>query len=120
MANIQQTERAFAPRPEAEYPRGSQALDASQSAVLDLSIDVSAAVIGAPGSGKTLTLVELVADRVLNLGFSTDEVLVLAPNRDLTLFPKYIQRRGIQLGATGRYLGVIAGVGLMVLSFVLV
>lgn len=81
MANTEQTERAFAPRPEAEHPRGAETLDASQSAVLDLSIDVSAAVIGAPGSGKTLTLVELVADRVLNLGFSTEEVLVLAPNR---------------------------------------
>jgi len=31
--------------------------------------------------------------------------LNIAPNRDLTLFPRYIQRRGIQLGATGRYMG---------------
>lgn len=29
----------------------------------------------------------------------------LAPNYDLTLFPKYIERRGMQLGAQGRYLG---------------
>ena len=29
----------------------------------------------------------------------------LAPNYDLTLFPKYIQKRGMQLGAQGRYLG---------------
>ncbi|NMM37276.1 MAG: LPS-assembly protein LptD [Glaciimonas sp.] len=29
----------------------------------------------------------------------------LAPNRDLTLFPKIISRRGLQLGAEGRYLG---------------
>jgi LPS-assembly protein len=29
----------------------------------------------------------------------------IAPNRDLTLFPKYITRRGLQLGADGRYLG---------------
>lgn len=28
----------------------------------------------------------------------------IAPNRDLTLFPKIISRRGIQLGAEGRYL----------------
>ncbi|MEO6354739.1 MAG: LPS-assembly protein LptD [Burkholderiaceae bacterium] len=28
----------------------------------------------------------------------------IAPNRDLTLFPKLISRRGIQLGAEGRYL----------------
>ncbi|WP_300757262.1 LPS-assembly protein LptD [Janthinobacterium sp.] len=29
----------------------------------------------------------------------------IAPNRDLTLYPKYIQRRGIQLGADARYMG---------------
>lgn len=28
----------------------------------------------------------------------------IAPNRDLTLFPKLITRRGLQLGASGRYL----------------
>lgn len=29
----------------------------------------------------------------------------IAPNRDLTLYPKLITRRGLQLGAQGRYLG---------------
>ena len=29
----------------------------------------------------------------------------IAPNRDLTLYPKFITRRGLQLGANGRYLG---------------
>ncbi|MES2103473.1 MAG: LPS-assembly protein LptD [Pseudomonadota bacterium] len=29
----------------------------------------------------------------------------IAPNRDLTLYPKLIARRGLQLGAEGRYLG---------------
>lgn len=29
----------------------------------------------------------------------------IAPNRDLTLFPKLISRRGLQLGANARYLG---------------
>ncbi|HTN66375.1 MAG TPA: LPS-assembly protein LptD [Burkholderiaceae bacterium] len=29
----------------------------------------------------------------------------IAPNRDLTLYPKIIARRGLQLGATARYLG---------------
>jgi LPS-assembly protein len=29
----------------------------------------------------------------------------IAPNRDLTLSPKYIQRRGLQVGARGRYIG---------------
>ena len=41
----------------------------------------SAAVIGAPGSGKTTTLVELVAERVLGRGYSPSEVLVLVPTR---------------------------------------
>jgi len=29
----------------------------------------------------------------------------IAPNRDLTLFPRYMFDRGLQLGATGRYMG---------------
>jgi superfamily I DNA/RNA helicase/RecB family exonuclease len=56
-------------------------LDASQRAVLDLPVDRSAAVIGAPGSGKTSTLVEFVADRVLERGLTPSEVLVLVPTR---------------------------------------
>jgi len=56
-------------------------LDDAQQAVLDLPDGVSVAVIGAPGSGKTTTLVELVADRVLDRGYSPSEVLVLVPTR---------------------------------------
>jgi LPS-assembly protein len=33
----------------------------------------------------------------------------IAPNRDLTVYPKIISNRGIQLGASGRYLGETAG-----------
>ncbi|NYG99511.1 superfamily I DNA/RNA helicase/RecB family exonuclease [Schumannella luteola] len=55
--------------------------DTSQLAVLDLPADANAVVIGAPGSGKTSTLVELVARRVEHDGFSADEVLALAANR---------------------------------------
>ncbi len=29
----------------------------------------------------------------------------IAPNRDLTLYPRYISRRGLQLGAVARYIG---------------
>ncbi|XLZ69210.1 LPS-assembly protein LptD [Massilia sp. SR12] len=29
----------------------------------------------------------------------------IAPNRDLTLYPRYISRRGLQMGAVGRYIG---------------
>ncbi|WP_448810556.1 PD-(D/E)XK nuclease family protein [Agromyces bauzanensis] len=40
-----------------------------------------AAVFGAPGTGKTRLVVELVADRVERLGYGTDEVLVLSATR---------------------------------------
>ncbi|GGE85330.1 DNA helicase [Mycetocola zhadangensis] len=56
-------------------------LDESQRAVLALEYSASAAVSGAPGSGKTTTVVELVADRILHREYSPAEVLVLAPNR---------------------------------------
>ncbi|HEY4153041.1 MAG TPA: UvrD-helicase domain-containing protein, partial [Pseudolysinimonas sp.] len=56
-------------------------LDAGQQAVVDLPDGASAAVLGAPGSGKTTTIVELVADRIDRRGWSPDSVLVLAPSR---------------------------------------
>jgi len=56
-------------------------LDASQRAVLALADESSAAVIGAPGSGKTATLVELVAHRVEQRGFSAEDLLVLTSSR---------------------------------------
>jgi superfamily I DNA/RNA helicase/RecB family exonuclease len=56
-------------------------LDESQRRVLELPEHTSAAVLGAPGSGKTTTLIELVAERVLERGYAPDEVLVLAPTR---------------------------------------
>ncbi|MBG6057342.1 superfamily I DNA/RNA helicase/RecB family exonuclease [Cryobacterium sp. MP_M5] len=56
-------------------------LDEAQRAVVDLADGISAAVIGAPGTGKTTALVELVADRVLQRGYSPSEVLVLVPTR---------------------------------------
>ena len=56
-------------------------LDPTQLAVLALADDQSAAVLGAPGTGKTTTIIELVADRVLNRGWSADEVIVLTPAR---------------------------------------
>ncbi|TFD17083.1 ATP-dependent helicase [Cryobacterium sp. TMT1-21] len=75
----------------------SRVLDDSQRAVLRLvaggnpsdgatagvgvSPAVSAAVVGAPGTGKTTTLVELVADCVLRQGYSPSEILVLVPTR---------------------------------------
>lgn len=55
--------------------------DASQQAVLDLADGVSAAVAGAPGTGKTSTVIELVADRIVFRDYEPHEILVLAPNR---------------------------------------
>jgi superfamily I DNA/RNA helicase/RecB family exonuclease len=61
-------------------------LDAGQRSVVDLPDAASAAVLGAPGSGKTTTIVELVADRLAAIdmggrGWSPDSLLVLASSR---------------------------------------
>ncbi|GAA4670642.1 ATP-dependent helicase [Frondihabitans cladoniiphilus] len=56
-------------------------LDASQLAVLALPEGRSAAVIGAPGSGKTTALVEFVLDRVHREGWGPQSVLALTPSR---------------------------------------
>lgn len=56
-------------------------LDESQRAVLDVAAGDSAVVLGAPGSGKTSTLVEFIADRVLSGGADPSAVLALAPSR---------------------------------------
>ncbi len=56
-------------------------LDASQLAVLALGDAESASVLGAPGTGKTTTLIEVVADRVIGRGWSPDELVVLTPTR---------------------------------------
>ncbi|VXB44003.1 UrvD/REP family ATP-dependent DNA helicase [Pseudoclavibacter sp. 8L] len=56
-------------------------LDAAQRAVLEAATRSHVSVVGAPGSGKTTTLVELLARRVLSDGLSTAEVLALTPDR---------------------------------------
>ena len=56
-------------------------LDPDQRAVLDLEPGAGAVVVGAPGSGKTETLVALAVDRVRRLGYRADELLVLAASR---------------------------------------
>jgi superfamily I DNA/RNA helicase/RecB family exonuclease len=61
-------------------PRGIE-LDVSQRAVLALADGRSAAVIGAPGSGKTTTLIEFVVDRVHRLEWGPDSVLALGASR---------------------------------------
>ncbi|HWH25742.1 MAG TPA: PD-(D/E)XK nuclease family protein [Pseudolysinimonas sp.] len=56
-------------------------LDASQRAVLGLPVGQTAVVVGAPGSGKTTTLVEFAADRVEHHGLAPDELLIIAADR---------------------------------------
>ena len=56
-------------------------LDESQRAVLELPEGASAVVIGAPGSGKTETLLALAADRVHTRGYDAAELLVITGSR---------------------------------------
>lgn len=56
-------------------------LDPEQASVIELADGVSASVLGAPGTGKTTTLMELVADRVHTRGWSPDAVLALTTSR---------------------------------------
>jgi len=64
-----------------QRPTDRRLLDDSQAAVLALADRQHAAILGAAGSGKTTTLVEAVADRVLTRGYATDELLVIASSR---------------------------------------
>ncbi|HEU4849755.1 MAG TPA: ATP-dependent DNA helicase [Terrimesophilobacter sp.] len=56
-------------------------LDAAQRAVVDLPDAASAVVVGAPGTGKTTAVVELVADRVFARGWAPGELVVIGQSR---------------------------------------
>jgi len=76
--------RGFAPVVAGERAGASDvepALNESQRGVLELGLRDSAIVIGAPGSGKTTTLVQFAVDRVHRLGLDPSALLVLAPSR---------------------------------------
>lgn len=66
-------------------PRGLESvrpvLDEDQSRVVAVPDGSHLAVLGAPGSGKTTALVELVAERVGARSYETDELLVIAADR---------------------------------------
>jgi superfamily I DNA/RNA helicase/RecB family exonuclease len=49
--------------------------------VIRLPDGVSASVLGAPGTGKTATLLEVIHDRVANRGWSPDEIIALTQSR---------------------------------------
>jgi superfamily I DNA/RNA helicase len=70
--------------------------DASQRAVIDLDDAESAVVIGAPGTGKTSTAVELIADRVERRGWAPEEVLALTTSR--TVATRLRDRLALRLG----------------------
>lgn len=56
-------------------------LDDSQRAAVELPDHASAVIVGAPGTGKTSTIVELVAERVFERGWHPNDVVVISPNR---------------------------------------
>ena len=61
-------------------PGAAAVLDAQQRAVVELPIEASGVVVGAPGSGKTTTLVARVA-ALVHAGLDPDSLLVLTPSR---------------------------------------
>lgn len=73
--------RGFERASAAEVAPAIREWDASQRRVIELADGASAAVIGAPGSGKTSVLIELVAERVLTRGWLPAEVLALTTSR---------------------------------------
>lgn len=76
--------------------------DETQRAVLGLDPAAHASVLGAPGTGKTLTLIELFARWSGAEGWSEGELLVLAPSRSVAarLRDRVHERLGRASGAT--------------------
>lgn len=65
---------------EAVY-RAVDSLDKEQARVVGLGAESSAAVIGAPGTGKTTALIEYVASRFEVHGLTPAQIMVLSPTR---------------------------------------
>lgn len=85
--------------------------DAGQSAVLDAPVDASGVIIGAPGTGKTQSLIGRVAGLLSAGGLAPEEVLVLTPNRQAATVLR--DRIGVRIGqatpgALARSLGSFA------------
>lgn len=64
-----------------EPPYVTPVLDASQLRVIGANPSSSFVVLGAPGSGKTITLIESVASRIESGSLAPSEILVLTPQR---------------------------------------
>lgn len=84
-----------------DLPALGERLDASQRAVLALPDDAHAAVLGAPGTGKTSTLVEFVAARVRESGWGPDAVLALGPTRQAATRLRDVLARRVAVPTTG-------------------
>jgi superfamily I DNA/RNA helicase/RecB family exonuclease len=70
------------PAPSGEAGAEAQlSADASQQQVVALADGASAVVIGAPGTGKTTTLIEVVADRILVRGWEPGQIIALTTAR---------------------------------------
>lgn len=95
------TIRGFQRRRSESWNHRAAELDESQRAVVDLPDTASGSIIGAPGSGKTSTLVELVADRVLARGWSADSVVVISPTRSAATALRDILALRIGIPTTG-------------------
>lgn len=70
--------------------------DAGQRAVVDAAVEASGVIIGAPGTGKTQTLIDRVATLLGVHAFAPEEVLVLTANRQAATVLR--DRIGVRIG----------------------
>lgn len=70
--------------------------DAGQSAVLDAPATASGVVIGAPGTGKTTTLIDRVAALLGTHAMAPEQAMVLTPNRQAATVLR--DRIGVRIG----------------------
>ncbi|WP_347975926.1 ATP-dependent DNA helicase [Microbacterium sp. ProA8] len=82
------------------HDHATYAPDASQQAVLALPADASGVVVGAPGTGKTETLVARVA-ALVEAGVDPDTVLVLTPSRQTATALRDRLGLAVQVATTG-------------------
>ncbi|WP_051606403.1 UvrD-helicase domain-containing protein [Microbacterium sp. CH12i] len=70
--------------------------DAGQRAVVDAAVDASGVIIGAPGTGKTQTLIDRVVALLRAHALTPEEVLVLTANRQAATVLR--DRIGVRIG----------------------
>lgn len=75
---------------------GDMTPDAAQRAVVDAATTASGVIIGAPGTGKTRTLVDRVVHLLDTEGMRPEEVLVLTPSRQAATALR--DRIGVRIG----------------------